>query len=63
MRLTIDRVLWGVVMLLYLVWRQRGWTDPKPLQAADKAALALVAYLARANALDRSPRHRPDARW
>ena len=46
LRLTIDRVLWGVVMLLYLVWRQRGWTDPKPLQAADKAALALVAYLA-----------------
>ena len=46
LRLTIDRVLWGVVMLLYLVWRQRGWTEPKPLQAADKAALALVAYLA-----------------
>ena len=46
MRLTIDRVFWGVVMLLYLVWRQRGWTDPKPLQAADKAALAFVAYLA-----------------
>ena len=46
LRLTIDRVFWGVVMLLYLVWRQRGWTDPKPLQAADKAALALVAYLA-----------------
>jgi O-antigen ligase len=44
-RLTIDRVLWGVVMLLYLIWRQRGWTDPKPLQAADKAALAFVAYL------------------
>ena len=46
LRLTIDRVFWGVVMLLYLIWRQRGWTDPKPLQAADKAALALVAYLA-----------------
>ena len=45
-RMTIDRLLWGVVMLLYLVWRQRGWTDPKPVQAADKAALALVAYLA-----------------
>ncbi len=45
MRLTIDRILWGVVMLLYLIWRQRGWTDPKPLQAADKAAFALVAYL------------------
>jgi len=44
-RLTIDRVFWGVVMLLYLIWRQRGWTEPKPLQAADKAALALVAYL------------------
>ena len=46
MRLTIDRVFWAVVMLLYLIWRQRGWTDPKPLQAADKTALALVGYLA-----------------
>lgn len=46
LRLTIDRVFWGVVMLLYLIWRQRGWTDPKPLQAADKMVLALVAYLA-----------------
>jgi len=46
LRLTIDRIFWGVVMLLYLIWRQRGWTDPKPLQAADKTALALVAYLA-----------------
>ncbi len=46
LRLSIDRVLWGVVMLLYLIWRQRGWTEPKPMQAADKAALALVAYLA-----------------
>ena len=45
-RLTIDRVFWVVVMLLYLIWRRRGWTDPKPLSAADKAALALVAYLA-----------------
>ena len=46
LRLTIDRVFWGVVMLLYLIWRQRGWTDPKPLQAADKMVLALMAYLA-----------------
>ncbi len=46
LRLTIDRVFWGLVMLLYLIWRQRGWTDPKPLQAADCAALAFVAYLA-----------------
>ena len=45
-RLTIDRLLWGVVMLLYLVWRQRGWTDPKPLQAADRTVLAFVGYLA-----------------
>ena len=44
-RLTIDRVFWVVVMLLALIWRQRGWTDPKPLDAADKAALALVATL------------------
>ncbi len=29
-KLTIDRVLWAVVMLLAFVWRQRGWSDPKP---------------------------------
>ncbi|MGA2254447.1 MAG: O-antigen ligase family protein [Thermoguttaceae bacterium] len=46
LRMTIDRLLWAVVVLLYLIWRQRGWTDPKPLRAADKAAVALVAYLA-----------------
>jgi O-antigen ligase len=46
MRMTIDRAFWGVVMLLFLVWQRRGWTKPKPLRAADKAALALVAYLA-----------------
>jgi O-antigen ligase len=46
LRLTIDRVFWVVVMLLYLIWRKRGWTDPKPLQAADKLALIFVAYLA-----------------
>ena len=45
LRLTIDRLFWLVVMLVYLVWRKRGWTEPKPLQAADKRALALVAYL------------------
>jgi O-antigen ligase len=45
-RLTIDRLFWGVVMLLYLIWRQRGWIEPKPLQAADKAVLSLIAYLA-----------------
>ncbi len=44
--LTIDRVFWVVVMLLALVWRQRGWSAPKPLSAADKLALALVGYLA-----------------
>src|SRR5580704_14934530 len=46
MTLTIDRVFWAVVMLLALVWRRQGWSDPKPLQLADKLALALVGYLA-----------------
>jgi O-antigen ligase len=44
--LTIDRVFWAVVMLVALVWRQRGWSAPKPLRGADKLALALVGYLA-----------------
>jgi O-antigen ligase len=45
LRLTIDRVLWCVVMLLFLVWTRRGWTDPKPLRAADRAVLAFIGYL------------------
>ena len=43
-RLTLDRFSWRVVMLHYLIWRQQGWTDPKPLEAADKIAFALIAY-------------------
>jgi O-antigen ligase len=43
--LTIDRVFWIVVMLLAVIWRQRGWSVPKPLGAADKLALVLVGYL------------------
>ncbi len=43
--LTIDRVFWAIVMLLTLVWRQRGWSMTKPLRAADKLALALIGYL------------------
>jgi O-antigen ligase len=46
MKLTIDRIFWAVVMLLALVWRQRGWSDLKPLRAADWLALALVGYMA-----------------
>ncbi len=44
--LTIDRVFWIVLMLLAVIWRQRGWSVPKPLSAADKLAIALVGYLA-----------------
>jgi O-antigen ligase len=45
MTLTIDRVFWAVVMLVALVWRQRGWSVLKPLGTADRLALALVGYL------------------
>ncbi len=45
MKLTIDRALWVVVLLLYLVWRQRGWTDPKPPRATDKVVFAFIGYL------------------
>jgi O-antigen ligase len=45
-KLTVDRIFWAVVMFLALIWRQRGWSDPKPLRAADKLVLSLVGYLA-----------------
>ena len=44
--LTIDRVFWIVLMLLAVIWRQRGWSVRKPLNLADKLALVLVGYLA-----------------
>jgi hypothetical protein len=43
--LSIDRVFWIALMLLALIWRQRGWSVPKPFSAADKLVLALVGYL------------------
>ncbi len=51
MRLTIDRLFWVGLMLLYLVWRQRGWSEPKPWHTADIFVLALVTYLAVRTAL------------
>ena len=45
LRLSIDRILWLVVMAQYLVWHCRGWDDPKPLRAADMLLFALVGYL------------------
>jgi O-antigen ligase len=45
-RLTVDRILWCLVVLLYLVWRRQGWCDPNPLRSPDVLLLVLVGYLA-----------------
>lgn len=45
-KLTVDRILWAVVMFQYLVWRRRGWDDPKPVRAPDVVVLLLVGYVA-----------------
>jgi O-antigen ligase len=46
LRLSLDRVLWPVLIFQYLVWHWRGWDDPKPLRPPDVALFALVGYLA-----------------
>ena len=46
LRLTVDRIVWCVMIFLYLIWRRQGWNDPKPMRAADTMLLALVGYLA-----------------
>jgi hypothetical protein len=43
--LTIDRVLWGGLVGLYLVWRWMRRADPKPLGAAEYALLGFCATL------------------
>jgi hypothetical protein len=45
-RLSVDRIAWALVMLQYVVWRQRGWTDPKPVRLTDGVAILFVAYVA-----------------
>lgn len=39
--LTVDRVLWVVLIVQYAVWRRWGWADPKPL---GKPELVLCGF-------------------
>lgn len=41
--LTVDRLLWGLLLVQYVLWRRFGWTQPKPWGKAD---LVLVAFFA-----------------
>ena len=43
--LTADRLLLGVLMAQYVVYRQWGRTDPKPLATADYLLIALLVVL------------------
>jgi hypothetical protein len=45
MPLTLDRVLWVVLVVQYAVWRQLGWTARRPLATADYLLAAFVLYL------------------
>jgi O-antigen ligase len=45
MPLTIDRVLWVVLLLQYVVWRRLGRTDPKPPGSDDWVLLAMLGVL------------------
>jgi len=44
--LTIDRVLWLVLLGQYFLWRQMGWTTRRRLTAADWSLVALLVILA-----------------
>lgn len=44
--LTVDRVLWLVLLIQYAVWRQRGLADPKPLGREELAFFAFLGVLA-----------------
>jgi O-antigen ligase len=46
MPLTLDRLLWVVVLAQYVAWRQFGWADPKPLGKAEFVTLLFMAALA-----------------
>jgi O-Antigen ligase len=43
--LTVDRVLWAVLIVQYVIWRRLGWADPKPLGKAEFLLLAFVGLL------------------
>lgn len=40
--LTVDRILWVVLIVQYAIWRRRGWADPKPL---GRAELVLCTFM------------------
>ena len=46
LRLSLDRILWPLLIFQYLVWHWRGWDDPKSVRAADVVLVVLIAYLA-----------------
>jgi O-antigen ligase len=44
--ITVDRVLLAGLAAMYVVYRRLGWTERRPMTAADAVALALIAVLA-----------------
>ena len=40
--LTVDRLLWVVLIVQYAIWRVRGWADPKP---PGRAELVLCGFI------------------
>ncbi len=44
--ISIDRIMFLVLIGQYIVYRQWGWTDPKPLTKADYVLIALLAVVA-----------------
>jgi O-antigen ligase len=43
--LTLDRMLWALLLLQYVIWRRQGRADPKPLGRDDWVLLAVLGVL------------------
>ena len=45
MPITLDRVLWAVLMAQYVLWRRFGKTNPKPFTIVDGLLAAMIVWL------------------
>lgn len=43
--LTVDRILWVVLICQYAIWRRRGWADPKPPGRPEFVLCAFIGLM------------------
>lgn len=63
-QLSLDRVLWVLMLGIYAIFWKLGWVDPKALSRSDILLLVFVALLALSTQLGSTdPEDNPIARW